>query len=112
MNQNQTTPITPIDLLRKSHYFLENDCDLSSSIKAADRRRQRSDIMLQESLYELGSPKQQAVILNDAFNSEYFQKILHHTGLPIAKDKLFHSQIATQYYKQIERCSEKISKRG
>ena len=66
MNQNQTTPITPIDLLRKSHYFLENDCDSSSSIKTADRRRQGAVIILQESLSELGSPKQQAVILYDA----------------------------------------------
>ena len=50
MNQNQTTPITPIDLLRKSHYFLENDCDSSSGIRTAYRRRQRAVIMLQESL--------------------------------------------------------------
>ena len=57
--------------------------------------------MLQESLSELGSPKQQAVILYDALNSEYFQKLLRHTGLPIAKDILFHSQIAIQSYKQI-----------
>ena len=49
MNQNKTTPITPIDLLRKGHYFLENDCDSSSSIRTAERRRQRAVIILQES---------------------------------------------------------------
>ena len=72
MNQNQTTPITLIDLLRKSHYFLENNCDSSSSIKTADRRGLRSAIMFQERLSESGSLKQQAVILYDALNSEYF----------------------------------------
>ena len=86
MNQNQTTPITPIDFLRKSHYLLENDCDSSSSIKTEDCRKQMFVIILQESLSELGSLKQQAVILYDALNSEYFQKLLRHTGLPIAKD--------------------------
>ena len=68
--------------------------------------------MLQERLSELGSPKQQAVILYDTLNSEYFQKLLSHTGLPIAKDMIFHNQIATQYYKSVDRCSEKNSKRG
>ena len=58
MNQNQTTLITPIDLLRKSHDFLENDCDSSSSIKTADRRGKKAVITLQESLSDLGSPKQ------------------------------------------------------
>ena len=89
INQNQTTPITLINLLRKSHCFLESDCDSSSSIKIADRRIERSVIILQESLFELGLLKQQAVILYDALNSEYFQKLLHHTGLPIVKDMLF-----------------------
>ena len=60
----------------------------------------------------MGSLKQQAVIIYDAPNSEYFQKLLSHTGLPVAKDMIFHNQIATQIYKSVDRCSEKCSKRG
>ena len=57
----------------------------------------------------MGSFNQQAVFLYDALSFEYLQKLIHHTELPIRKDMLVHSQIATQYYKQIERCSKKDS---